>query len=103
MSNFAAELDEGFVRPEGPRKVYFKATFILTNRRLWGQQVFWNGSGTGKCFDFRAILLPAAVVPEGAFSYSIQFGGSGVPVTATAGRPRANAFPAARPAPSPAK
>ncbi len=37
--------------------------FILANGRLTGQQVFWNGSGTGKCRDFRSILAISATVP----------------------------------------
>jgi len=39
--------------------------FILTNGRLTGQQVFWNGSGTGKYRDFRSILAISATVPFG--------------------------------------
>lgn len=31
------------------------AMFILANGRVTGQQVFWNGSGTGKYCYFRSI------------------------------------------------
>jgi len=51
----SGKLDEGFVLSEGPEG-HFTATFILTNGRLAGQQIFWNGSGTGKYRDFRSIL-----------------------------------------------
>jgi hypothetical protein len=43
----SAGFGRGFVLSEGPEGL-FKAMFILTNGRLTGQQVFWNGSGTGK-------------------------------------------------------
>jgi len=39
--------------------------FILANGRLAGQQVFWNGSGTGKCPGFRSILAISTTVPFG--------------------------------------
>jgi hypothetical protein len=39
--------------------------FILTNGRLTGQQVFWNGSGTGKYRDFRSILTISGTAPIG--------------------------------------
>ena len=40
-------IGRGLVRSEGPEG-HFMATFILTNGRHNGQQVFWNGSGTRK-------------------------------------------------------
>ncbi len=47
--------------------------FILTNGRLAGQQVFWNGSGTGKCRDFRSILAISATVPfGGTFQFFVR-------------------------------
>lgn len=60
----SAGLDGRFVRSEGPEG-HFTAAFILTNGRLTGQQVFWNGSGTGKCPDFRSFLAISATGPVG--------------------------------------
>jgi hypothetical protein len=60
----SAGLDERFVRSEGPEG-HFTAMFILTNGRLTGQQVFWNGSGTGKSRDFGSILAISGMVPFG--------------------------------------
>jgi len=55
-------LDEGSSGLKGPEG-HFTAMFILTNGRLTGQQVFWNGSGTGKYCDFRSILKISAPFP----------------------------------------
>jgi hypothetical protein len=65
----SAGLDESFVLSEAPEG-HFTATFILANARLSGQQVFWNGSGTGKYRDFRSILTISRTV---LFSVTLQF------------------------------
>jgi hypothetical protein len=60
-------IGRGFVRCEGPEG-HSTAMFILTNRQLAGQQVFWNGSGTAKSRDFRSILRICGTVPvRGSF------------------------------------
>lgn len=57
-------IGRGFVRSEGPEG-HFTAKFILANGRHTGQQVFWNGSGTGNYRDFQGILTIFRTVPGG--------------------------------------